>query len=104
LISLGIQALISNRTRASPGRLPPETGPFVRGLFLSHGKRHMHMENASCVPKSQVFLKQPNLLSCRELRRGEVTGLIKLLGCQCQQHGTLPVLWHMNWVTSGWRF
>src|SRR5258708_22244367 len=94
LISLGIHVSSSKRTRVSPGRLWTETGLSVRGLYLSHDKRLMPMENASRVPKRKVFLKHPNLLICCEMRCGETTRLIKLPEWHCQRHGTAPFFWH----------
>jgi hypothetical protein len=80
----------------SPGRLWLETRRFVRGLYTSHGKRLMLMETASRAPKRQVFLKQPNLLICREMRSGGSTRLLKLPDWHCQGHGTVPVSWHVE--------
>jgi hypothetical protein len=46
------------------------------------------MENALRVPKPQVFLKQPNVLICREMSSGGSRCSIKLPEWHCQGHGT----------------
>ena len=58
-------------------------------------------EKCTARTKRHVFLKEPNLLICREMSCGETRRLIKLPGWHCQRRGMLPVFWHMNGVTFG---
>ena len=72
----------------SPGKLRSQIRWSFGGLYSSHGKRLMLMENALRVPKPEVFLKQPNLLICCEMRSGDSRCSIKLPEWRCQGHGT----------------
>src|SRR5467141_1405278 len=64
---------LEERTRMSPGKLRSQIRWSFGGLYSSHGKRLMLMENALRVPKPEAFLKQPNLLICCEMR-AEIRG------------------------------
>src|SRR5271170_7203555 len=70
--------------------------PFMQSILwvIQAAGRYHTRNNAERLPKCHRFLKEPNLLINREMRRGEIAQSFQMPRRQCRICGSVPVLRH----------